>query len=132
MSFVVDASAAVAAIIDGGPDGVWARMHMRSSLLLAPELMPVEATAVLRRSVQEGAVTSDAAALALDDLMALPFRLFSFAPFVKRVWALRENVTAYDAWYVALAEETGVPLLSLDVRLSRASGLTCRVITPGT
>lgn len=132
MSFVVDVSAAVAAIIDGGPDGVWARMHMRSSLLLAPELMPVEATAVLRRSVQEGAVTSDAAALALDDLLALPFRLFSFAPFAKRAWALRENVTTYDAWYVALAEETGVPLLSLDVRLSRASGLKCRVITPGT
>lgn len=132
MSFVVDASAAVAAIIDGGQDGVWARMQMRSSLLLAPELLPVETTAVLRRSVQEGAVTSDAAALALDDLLALPFRLFSFAPFAKRVWALRENVTPYDAWYVALAEETGVPLLSLDVRLSRASGLKCRIITPGT
>lgn len=132
MSLVVDASAAVAAIIDGGPDGVWARMFMRSSLLLAPESMPVEVTAVLRRSVREGAVTSDAAALALDDLMTLPFRLFSFAPFAKRVWSLRENVTAYDAWYVALAEETGVPLLSLDVRLSRASGLKCRVITPDT
>lgn len=130
MNIVVDASATVAALIDGGRDGDWARVHMRSAVLLAPELLPVEATAVLRRSVRAGTVPSDSATLALDDLLALPFQLFSFGPFAKRVWSLRENVTAYDAWYVALAEEAGAPLVTVDVRLSRASGLKCRVITP--
>ncbi len=56
--------------------------------------------------------------------------LFPFAPFAERVWALRENLTSYDAWYVALAEALDCPLVTLDRRLSRASGPVCEIIAP--
>ena len=53
-----------------------------------------------------------------------------FAPFAERVWALRTNLTSYDAWHVALAETLAVPLLTLDRRIARASGTACEVIVP--
>jgi predicted nucleic acid-binding protein len=46
------------------------------------------------------------------------------------VWELRENVTAYDGWYVALAESLGARLATLDVRLTKASGPRCAFTTP--
>lgn len=49
---------------------------------------------------------------------------------MKRVWALREDLTSYDAWYVALAEVLECPLATLDRRLSRADGPACGVVTP--
>ena len=48
----------------------------------------------------------------------------------ERVWALRDNLTGYDAWYVALAEALDCPIVTLDRRLSRANGPTCDIITP--
>ena len=51
-------------------------------------------------------------------------------PHAERVWALRHNLTAYDAWYVAVAEALDCPLATLDRRLSRASGPACEVLTP--
>lgn len=56
--------------------------------------------------------------------------LFPFAPFAGRIWALRENLTSYDAWYVALAEALDCPLATLDRKLSRASGPRCDVLAP--
>ena len=56
--------------------------------------------------------------------------LFPFAPFAERIWALRGNLTGYDAWYVALAEALDCPMVTLDRRLSRANGPTCDIITP--
>jgi len=53
-----------------------------------------------------------------------------YAPLGPRVWELRENLTAYDAWYVALAEELGLPLATLDGRLSRAPGPRCEFTIP--
>ena len=51
-------------------------------------------------------------------------------PFAQRIWELRGNVTAYDAWYVALAEALGSELATVDLRLSRASGCQCVFLTP--
>ncbi len=56
--------------------------------------------------------------------------LLPFAPFEERIWELRHNLTAYDAWYVAVAEALDCPLVTLDIRLSRAPGPTCAFITP--
>jgi predicted nucleic acid-binding protein len=56
--------------------------------------------------------------------------LFPFAPFAERVWALRENLTSYDAWYVALAEALDCPLATLDRKLSRAGRPICEIIAP--
>jgi predicted nucleic acid-binding protein len=64
------------------------------------------------------------------DLLDLRVDLFLCAPFASRVWELRANVTAYDAWYVALAESLGAKLATLDTRLSRAAGPRCSFQTP--
>ena len=62
-------------------------------------------------------------------LLRLELELFPFSPFAERVWELRENLTSYDAWYVAVAEAFDCPLATLDRRLSRASGPTCEIVT---
>jgi len=70
------------------------------------------------------------AAGALSDLLRLDLTLVPFEPFALRVWELRGTVSSYDAWYVAAAEALRLPLATLDRRLSRASGPTCRFRCP--
>jgi predicted nucleic acid-binding protein len=69
--------------------------------------------------------------LAHADLLRLPVQLVAYEPVANRAWELRENLTTYDAWYVALAEGIGAPLATLDRRLSRAPGLRCELLLPG-
>lgn len=64
--------------------------------------------------------------IALADLSDLPVLCYPFGSFSDLVWELRRNLTSYDAWYVALAEELDVPLLTLDRRLRRGSGAEVR------
>jgi predicted nucleic acid-binding protein len=90
--------------------------------------MPAEVTNIVRRSLMNGLITSDVASLALADLSAIRVELFAFDPFASRVWELRDNVTSYDAWYVALAEAMLAPLATLDDRLSRAVGPRCEFV----
>ena len=130
MTIVVDASVVVAALIDQGPLGRWAEAILLSGPLAAPHLMPVEAANVLRRSALAGDITGDVASLAHEDLLSLRLDLFPYSAFAARVWELRPNVTAYDGWYVALAETLGAKLATLDVRLSRASGPGCEFAVP--
>ena len=127
---VVDAAFVVAALVDGGPDGTWADGVLAEDDLAAPHLMPVEVANILRRAVGTGDLSPDAAAMAHAELLALPVELFPYAPFAPRVWELRENVTSYDAWYVALAESLDAKLATLDVRLSRATGPRCSFELP--
>ena len=127
---VVDASVVVAALIDAGPLGLWAEAVLLSGPLAAPHLMPVEAANVLRRSASAGDITGDVASLAHEDLLSLRLDLFPYSASASRVWELRPNVTAYDGWYVALAESLGARLATLDVRLSRAAGPRCEFAVP--
>lgn len=129
---VVDASMVTAALIDAGPAGAWARARLISDRLAAPHLMPAEAANILRRAVLAGLISADAAALAHADLQQLPAVLYPYAPFAERVWELRGAVTAYDAWYVALAESLDVSMATLDLRLTRAPGLRCAFVMPPT
>ena len=129
MTLVLDASVVVAALIDESDDGIWARSLIASDDLRAPHLMPVEAANILRRAALTGDIPQDIATLAHADLVALQVELFPYEPFARRVWELRASVTAYDAWYVALAESLDLPLASLDGRLIRASGPHCRFLT---
>jgi predicted nucleic acid-binding protein len=62
--------------------------------------------------------------------MQLDIDLFPFEPFAGRIWELRRNVTSYDAWYVAIAEALKLPLATLDERLSKSNGVTCKFLTP--
>ena len=127
----LDASVAVALLIDVGPDGIWAEQVLAGEQLVAPHLMLVEAANILRRATLSGEISADAAALAHADLLALHVDLFPYEPFAPRVWELRENIAAYDAWYVALAEALGAKLATLDGALCRAPGPRCTFLTPG-
>ena len=130
MTVVVDASVVAAALLDSGPVGTWAEAVLVAGPLIAPHLMPAEVANVLRRAVLAADVSPEAAGLAYADLIELPVQLLPFEPFAARVWALRNTVTAYDAWYVALAESFGAELATLDSRLARASGPGCAFLTP--
>jgi predicted nucleic acid-binding protein len=130
VTVVIDASAVVAALVDGGPDGRWAESELVAESLAAPHLMPVEAANILRRAVLAGDLSADVATLAHDDLVQLRVELFPYEPHARRVWQLRDNLTAYDAWYVALAEALDAPLVTLDERIARASGPRCDIRLP--
>ena len=98
--------------------------------LAGPQMALAEASNVLRRlEILERLETSEAG-LARRDLLALEIELYPFEPLADRIWELRHNLTIYDGWYVALAEALSCPLLTLDRRLGRAAGPTCRIITP--
>lgn len=127
---VIDASVVVAALIDSGPEGEWAEELLSSDFLAAPHLLPVEVSNILRRAALAGEISSDAATLAHADLLALRVELFPYEAFAGRIWELRENLTAYDAWYVALAEALETPFSTLDRKLARAPGPTCAFILP--
>jgi predicted nucleic acid-binding protein len=122
---VVDASVVIAALLDDGPVGQWAADVLTEPAVIAAHLMPAEVTQTIRRLVHAGSVSADVAAMALDDLADLAIPLFEFAPHGDRVWELRDTLTAYDAWYVALAEWVDSPLATLDRRLAKASGPRC-------
>lgn len=130
MTLVVDASALVAATTESLPGGQWAESQLAAGDLVGPEFALAEATNILRRLELAGETSRDGAAFGFRQLMRLEIELHSFAPFADRVWELRHNLTAYDAWYVALAESLDCPLVTLDLRLSRAPGPTCEMLTP--
>lgn len=123
----MDASAVVAMLADVGPAGEWSTAQATGAYLAAPDLMPYEAANILRRHVHAGILDASAATLAHADLTALPLHVWPYAPLAERAWALRDNLTIYDAAYVALAELLGVPLVTLDSGLARAPGLQCPV-----
>lgn len=130
MTLVVDSGLVVAALADSGPVGTWADHLLATDDLAAPHTMPVEAANVLRRAAMAGEISADTAALAHADLPSLTVELFAYEPFATRVWELRENVTAYDGWYVALAESLNARLATLDLRLTKATGPRCAFTTP--
>lgn len=130
MSAVVDGSVLVAATTDAGPEGTWAENVVAEGGIVAPHLVLVEATNILRRLESAKQLTRLEATAAQKDLLGLDLVLVPFEPFAERVWELRRNVTSYDAWYIAVAEALDLPLATLDRRLSRASGPSCRFTLP--
>ena len=127
---VVDASVVVAALIDDGPVGTWAERVMVGQRLWAPHHLPAEVMSVLRRMVVAERLEDGVASMARLDLHGLPITFLPLAPFSERSWDLRRNISVYDAWYVAMAEEMDLPLATLDQRLVRAPGPRCLFLTP--
>jgi predicted nucleic acid-binding protein len=125
MTVVVDASVVVAGLVDSGRPGRWAEDLLATEALVAPELVLVESANVLRRAALAGQISDDVATLAHGDLTSLRIGLVSYEPFAGRIWELRGNLSAYDAWYVAVAEEVDAPLATLDRRLASATGPRC-------
>ena len=85
-----------------GPDGDQARARLRGERVILPELAELEGASVQRRQLAAGAVDARRAGLALDDLAALPAQRAPHRPLLARCWELRDNLTIYDAAYVAL------------------------------
>lgn len=115
------------AIVDAGTDGDTIRARLRGETIAGPDLLRIEVLAVIRKRLIAGALTTTQADDAVEDLLDLPVSVFPSAPLLRRAWALRDNVTAYDACYVALAEALDCTLLTADTRLANAPGTTCAV-----
>lgn len=124
---VVDASVVAPAVADAGTDGARYRQRIRGERLAAPDLVRVEVLSVIRRQLTIGTLTIDQAEQAVDDLVDLPIADCPTAALLPRIWDLRDNLTAYDACYIALAESLGCTLLTADVRLSRAPTARCPI-----
>jgi predicted nucleic acid-binding protein len=125
---VLDASALLELVLGTERGRTIAKRIADPSLgLHVPHLADVEVAQALRRYVREGAVESGSAEAALEDLRSLDLERHSHEPLLERVWALRENLTAYDAVYVALAEALDTTVLTCDGRLARAPGLSRRI-----
>jgi predicted nucleic acid-binding protein len=122
---VVDASVLVTALADDGRDGQRARTRLRGESLTAPDVIDLEVLSVLRRQRTLGALDERRAELALDDLEALPLVRAPHLPLIRRCWSHRDNLTPYDAAYVALAELMGSVLVTADERLANAPGISC-------
>ena len=130
MRVVCDASALVALLLDGGSDGQWVTMTLRGADMLGPSLVSFETANVIRRHELAGIDSADQAAQAHADLVDLAVELWPYELLASRAWQLRQNLSVYDAAYVALAEIAGATLVTLDRRISGAPGLTCDVLTP--
>ena len=130
MTVVIDASVFVASVADAGEDGVFARSAIAQGNIAAPALVLAEAANSLRKLAYLQRISVEHAGLALDRLLRENLDLKPFAPYAHRIWALRDNLTCYDAWYVALAEALDCPLYTLDRRLSRSPGPTCEIVAP--
>jgi predicted nucleic acid-binding protein len=120
---VVDASAAVVALLVDGH----ARRLLATEEVVVPTHVDVEVAHALRGQVRRGVIGADDGASALSTWSRLGMRRLGIVGVLDRVWALRENLSAYDAGYVALAETLECALVTADARLSRAPGLRCAV-----
>jgi predicted nucleic acid-binding protein len=120
---VVDASAALSALLNDGA----ARRAVAGEQLHAPHLVDSEVASGLRRAVAAGRIDVHAGWTALDTWRRLGLTRYAVHPLLDRVWELRENLCAYDAGYVALAEALQCALVTADVKLSQAPGIQCPI-----
>ena len=120
---IVDASALLEFLLQN-PLGarVEARLFRDQDELHSPHLADVEVTQGLRRLVRAGEVSSDRAAEAIADLADLDLHRHAHLDLLTRAWKLRENITAYDAMYVALAEALDAPIVTCDAPLAKSPG----------
>ncbi|MDA8061226.1 MAG: type II toxin-antitoxin system VapC family toxin [Actinomycetota bacterium] len=120
---VVDASAAISALLNAGP----ARAALADEQAHAPHLIDPEVANALRRGVARSLIEPGDARSALERWRRLGLLRHATFPLLERVWQLRDNLSAYDASYVALAEALGCALLSADARIARSPEITCPV-----
>lgn len=124
---VVDASVIAPAIADAGVDGETFRARLRGETIAGPDLLRIEVLSVMRRQASAGSLTVAQANAAIQDLMDIPVSVYPSAALLRRMWALRNDVTAYDACYVALAEALDCPLLTADAHLAKAPRARCAI-----
>lgn len=123
---VIDASVLTAfyAADDPRRDAVAARLAAGDALF-APAHMDVEVVSALRGMARRSSALHAAVSTALRHLADFPIRRMPLAPLLQRIWELQDNITPYDAAYVALAERLDGPLITGDSKLAAASGTRC-------
>lgn len=122
---VVDAGVVATALLDDVDDGPRVRSRLRGSRLAAPEIVDLEVLSVVRRLRSAGQLTSVRAEQAVADLGAFPIERAPHRQLLPRCWELRDDLTPYDAAYVALAEALDTTLVTGDARLARSPGPRC-------
>lgn len=120
---VIDASAAILALLVDGD----ARGHLATETLAVPHLIDSEIAQTLRTQVRRGEIRPVDGKRSLTRWAQLGVQRVGMVALLDRTWELRENLTAYDASYVAVAEALDCPLLTADVRLAGAPGLRCEI-----
>ena len=126
---VVNASALLDVLLrTPAADAVEDRLFAGGQTLHAPHLLDVEAAQVIRRYAANGEIDAERGRLALEDLADFPLRRYPHDFLLPRIWSLRNNLTAYDAAYVALAEALDAPLVTRDRRLAASPGHYAEII----
>ena len=116
---VLDASGAVEFLLNTtAGKRLAARLTDEAETVHVPHLVDLEIAQVLRRYTRHGTLNPRMGALALDRWRSLDVQRYSHEPFLNRIWQLRDNLTAYDAVYVALAEALSTVLLTGDRKLA--------------
>ena len=128
MPVVVDASALVELLLQRKRAPAVAQA-VGTTEMAAPDVVNPEVLSALRRMERTGELRADRAGQAVDDLLDAPLRRFPTLPLLPAVWELRDSISSYDACYVALARALGCPLVTGDLRLSRAPGLGVPLVT---
>lgn len=125
---VIDASALLEALL-GTPAGqaVGARLSEKPDELQAPHLIDLEVTNVLRRYAVSRTLATERCRQALADFASFPIYRHPHEHLLPRIWDLRDNLSAYDAAYVALAETLGASLLTHDRKIARSTGHRARI-----
>lgn len=124
---VVDASVIAAALIHEDSTGDRLRARLAGERLAAPAVMDIEVVSTWRGFTRAGRLPARRAEVAVADLAGMPLLRAPHGPLMRRIWDLRDNLSAYDAAYVALAESIDTILLTGDQRLARAPGIQCGV-----
>ena len=125
---VVDASAVLEVLLrTSAATAIEDRLFAGSRTLHAPHLLDVETAQVIRRYAANAEIDAERGRAALADLADFPLRRYPHDFLLPRIWDLRNNLTAYDAAYVALAEALDAPLLTRDRRLAASAGHHARI-----
>ncbi len=120
---VLDASAAVDLLLRIGASArIEERLLLSGETLHVPHLFDAEVLQALRRRAFNRELTSGRSREALEDLAALDVTRYPHFPLIERIWALRQNLSVFDAAYVALAEALDAPVVTADAALARTSG----------
>lgn len=126
---VLDASAMLEQLL-GTPKGqrIWEQYLVEGESFHVPHLLDLEVAQVLRRYSRQGMLREHRITQALKDFLDFPLTRYPHDPLLPRIWTMRDNFTAYDAVYVALAEVLNIPLVTCDARLAGAAGHSADLI----
>ena len=122
--FVLDASAAFEYLVRT-PTGLKIDSLIQGAVPITAGLMDVEVISIARRNERLKLVSPERASIVIESLLAWPIERVCARKLVSVIWSLRNNFSAHDAFYVAVAARSGRALLTLDRKLSNAPELPC-------